>query len=272
VDNLRKLVEEYRGQPEAERKPVLEKDLGKPNPDQMPPAPPPGGLALIVYNTPLEQTADGKLSRAQNLTAPGPSWTLETPITLNDLHWLTRAEWQSLVPLNPKKGQTGRVAQGIQNRLFRLSGYDWTGSYQNDAPALRSGDLSWTVDEVTDKMLSMRLEGFSKVGGSRDDVQKCSCKSVHACNHWGSDLNYLGFMKIDRAQKAIVELRMVALGETHTRYDRKTMKYDNEVRAVPTGLVIELASDCPANRGGWHPLEPYRMRHVPFNYWDVGKQ
>jgi hypothetical protein len=270
VDNLRKLLEAYRKLPEADRKPALPKATENGNPNEMPPAPPPGGLALIVYNTPIERNKEGKLIRARNLVAPGPAWVLETPITLNDMHWLTKAEWQTMVPQSPKKGLTGRVPEAVQKRLFMTSGYDWTSAYQNDGLALRSGDLTWVVEEVTENEVQMRLEGFSKVGASPADLKNCSCKNPLGCYHWGCELHYLGFMKIDRSKKAISELRMVALGETITKYNRKILRNDAEVQVVPTALVIELASDCPANRGGWHPLQPQRLRPW-FNYWDPGK-
>jgi hypothetical protein len=269
VYNLRKLLEAYRRLPEADRKPIVENTAEKGKPNEMPPSPPPGGLTLIVYNTPLERNQEGKLIRARNVPAPGPSWALQTPITLNDLHWLTRAEWQSMVPAKPKKGLSGSVPEAVQQRLFRLSGYDWSSGYQNDFPPLRSGALTWTVEEVAENAVHLRFEGFSKVGGSPEEVHKCSCKNPRLCNHWGCDLHYLGFMKIDRAKQTIVDLRMVALGETTTRYNRKILANDLEVRAVPTGLVIELAPDCPANRHGWPPMAPQLYR-TWINYWNPG--
>lgn len=270
-ENLRKLVEAYRRLPDAERKPTLEKDLGKADPDEMPPSPPAGGLTLIMYNTPLERTANGELIRARNLMAPGPSWALETPITLNDLLWLTREEWQALVPANPQKGMKGRVPETAQRRLFMFNAYDWSSGYQNDMVRLRSGDLTWVVEEVTANEVRTRLEGYSKTGASLEETQKCPCKDAYGCTHWGSELNYLGFMKYDRSKKAIVDFRLVGLGETLTKYNRKTMKNDPEVQRLPTALAIELASDCSANQGGWHPLAPHRMRHARINYWNPGR-
>jgi hypothetical protein len=270
-ENLAKLLAAYRRLPDADRKPKLEKDLGKPNPDQMPPVPPAGGLTLIIYNTPLERTAKGDLIRARNLMAPGPSWALETPITLNDLLWLTREEWQALVPQNPQKGQKGRVPETAQRRLFMFNGYDWSCGYQNDALPLRSGELTWVVEEVTENEIRSRLEGFSKVGAGLEEARKCPCKDSYRCSHWGTELSYRGFMKFDRFRKTISEFRLVGLGETTTKHNRTTLRHDREVNVFPTGLVVELAADCPANRNGWHPLAPYRMRHARIDYWKPGR-
>jgi hypothetical protein len=266
---LGKLLDEYRRLPEADRKPVLTKSLGQEDPDQMPPSLPGGGLTLIVYNTPLEEkTASRELVRARNLMAPGPSWVLETPITHNELLWLTRDEWQALIPQNPQKGQKGGVPGTAQRRLFRFHGFDWSiGVNQNWMPDLRSGDLTWTVEEVSAEEIRLRLQGFSKVGLGQEDSKKAKA----SLDGLGSDLNYLGWMKFNRAKKAIVDFRMVALGETWTKWNRKTEKMDDELHFYPTGLVVELASDCSANRTGWPNAAPRRLLHERINYWDPGK-
>jgi hypothetical protein len=136
---------------------------------------------------------------------------------------------------------------------------------------LRAGDLHWTVEEVTDSEVRTRIEGFSKVGAAPDECRTCSCKDTYRCNHWGTELVYRGFMRYDRSKKVIRELRLVALGETTTRHNRKTLRHDKHVNVYPTGLVIELAADCPANRNGWHPLAPHRMRHASIDYWNPGQ-
>lgn len=268
---LGKLLDEYRRLPEADRKPVLTKSLGQEDPDRMPPVLPEGGLTLIVYNTPLEKTDSGELVRARNLPAPGPSWTLETPITLNDLLWLTRDEWQALIPQNPQKGQKGRVPETVQRRLFQFSGHDWFNGCGNPSMwPLRAGDLTWAVEEVSKEEIRLRLQGFSKVGLSQEASKKAKILP-EANNGFGSDLNYLGWMKINRAKKAVVDFRMVALGETWTKWNRKTEKDDDELHFYPTGLVVELAGDCSANRTGWPSMAPHRHRHEGINYWDPGK-
>lgn len=267
-DNLAKMRVAYRRLPEADRKPALETELGKPDPDKMPPSPPAGGLTLIIYSAPLERTANGDLVRARNLMAPGPSWALETPITVNDMLWLTREEWQALVPANPHKGQRGRVPETAQRRLFMFNGYEWSCGTQFTVHGLRSGGLTWVVEEVTDGEILTRIEGFSKVGAGLEDARKCPCADMRGCSHWGTELSYRGVLKFDRSKKTISEFRLVALGETATKHNRQTLKQDKDVNVFPTGLVVELAPDCPANRNGWHPWAPHRMRHGKIDYWN----
>ena len=55
------------------------------------------------------------------------------------------------------------------------------------------------------------------------------------------------------------------------KWNRKTGKDDDELHFYPTGLVVELASDCSANRTGWPSMAPHRHRHEGINYWDPGK-
>jgi hypothetical protein len=157
----------------------------------------------------------------------------------------------------------------VRQRLFRLSGYDWMISdrHQHHSPRLRAGDLTWTVEEVTPNAIQLRLEGFSQVGSSAEDVRKCSCKNPGGCEHWGCDLHYLGSVTIDRAKKTIVAFRLVGRGDTFTRLNRKTAAMDTTVHTLPTGVVFELASDCSANRHGWPPLAVERYGKV---YWNLG--
>lgn len=266
--DVKKFYTAFMRMPESDRKPVLEKDLGTPNPMQMPPTKPVGATTFIIYNTPLDRDVQGKLVRARRLRAPGPSWPLEAPITLNDLFQLTREESRSLMPDQPDVGQSGMIPESAQRRLFMFNGYDWSLSYQNDVLPLRSGDLRWTVEKASETEIRLRLDGYSQVGGAPDALQHCRCNDVNGCVHWGTDLKYRGHAVISRANRTIQELQLVGLGETRTRYNRWKSTFDSKVNVYPTGLVVELASDCPANRNGWHPRAPERMLHAGIDYWN----
>lgn len=269
--DVKKLADAYKRLPEIERKPILEKDLGNPDPERMPPTRPPGALTFIIYNTSLDRNDRGDLVRARGLRAPGPGWPLQTPITLNDLLWLKREEWQALIPTQPKKGMTGRLPESALRRLAMFNGFDWYVNYQNNPRQFRSGELRWIVEDVSDTEIRTRIVGFSKVGGDAGATQSCSCKETSSCGHWGAELSYLGYVTIARSDSTIREFKLVALGETRTKFNRRKSSTDTEVNVVPTALVIELASDCPANNHGWHALAPVRMRHARINYWDPGK-
>ncbi len=270
---LRKLLEQYRALPEPERKPSIEKETGQGDADKIPPALPEGGLTFIVYQAPIARAAGGEFVRAANLMAPGPSWRLKVPITMNDLVWATPEERKGLIPDGPAKGQKLRFPESLSRRIFVTQGYEWNLAYQNNTLALRAGELAATVEEVTAKEVRMRLEGFSKVGGTEEEIRRCGCEGPRACPHWGCDLAYTGVARIDRARQAIVEFRLIGLGETWTRLKREqgVLGYGSEICRYPTGLAIELPSDCPANRGGWPPLAPQRLR-ASFDYWTCGRK
>jgi len=266
--DVKSLYTTFMHMPESDRKPVLEKDLGTPNPLQMPPTHPPGATIFIIYNTPLDRDVQGKLVRARRLRAPGPSWPLETPITMNDLFLMTREESRALMPGQPYIGQTGTFPDSAQRRLFMFNGYDWTVCYQNDVMPLRECELRWTVEQVSESEIRLRLDGYSKVGGAAEALQHCQCNNVNGCGHWGTDLKYRGHAVISRSSSSIREFQLVGLGETRTRYNRWSTTFDSKVNVYPTGLVVELASDCPANRNGWHPRAPVRMLHAGIDYWN----
>lgn len=133
---------------------------------------------------------------------------------------------------------------------------------------LREGSLTATVESVLGNEVGLRLEGVSKIGATGDSFRECTHEDSYRCGHWGAELAWLGFVKIDRSRKAVTRFELVGLGETHLPRDRRGGKPDGKVHAVPTGVVVELASDCSANRTGWPPLADARLQGY-VNYWDL---
>lgn len=267
---LTKLAEQYRALPESERKPRLEEDSGKADPAMVPPEMPKGGLSLTVYQVSLARAENGEFVRAPNLMAPGPCWNLKVPLTMSDLIWGTAEESKALLPSNPQKGQKVAFPASLFRRVAMTQAYDWMVGYQNSILPLRQGELVMAVEEVTAKEVRLRLEGFSKVGGTEEEMRACTCESQRRCPHWGCDLQYYGFARIDRARQALSEFRLVGLGDTWTRVRRADSKYGTEVARYPTGILLELPADVPANRGGWPPLAPQRL-NVGFDYWSASQ-
>lgn len=268
LHELRDVLGQYRRLPESDRKPSLEKYPGGQNPAETPPAPPPGGLTLIVYNTPLERNGEGKLIRAPNQHSID-SWPLEKPMTFNELLWLTREEWRALIPPHPERGREVRVPEPARRRLFQLLGYDWNSANAGLAAfPLREGDLAGHVEEVTPRELRIRLQGYSKVGLPPQGLNSCAHEDYWGCEHLSGELNFRGTLRYDRARQSVLELSIVAFGETATKFDRRTRKSGNPVKRYPTGLVIELASDCPANRT-WPVGAEARMKDFGLDYWNM---
>ena len=64
----------------------------------------------------------------------------------NDMLWLMEAEWKSLIPANPKKGDTFAVPRSVSWRLFLYGCHNWWAAetlmqlWQPEA--LQQGDLT----------------------------------------------------------------------------------------------------------------------------------
>src|SRR5262249_9767795 len=81
---------------------------------------------------------------------PGRTWV-----------WLDEAKWKSLVPAQPKVGDSVAISEALANRIFRLTMLDtiYCFSWPWPGGALRSKDLTLRVAEVGPGSLTMRLEG-----------------------------------------------------------------------------------------------------------------
>jgi len=263
---LMPLVEKFRALPESERKPRLEEETGPADPSKLPPELPKGGLALTAYQVSLVRERNGELVRAPNIMAPGPCWPLKVPLTMSDLVWGTAEESRALLSAGTQKGQKALFPPSLFQRIAMTQAYDWMCGYQNSILTLREGELSMTVEEVTAKEVRLRIEGFSKVGGAEEGMKTCACESQRSCPHWGCELRYYGTARIDRSKQALSEFRVVGLGDTWTKVRRADSRYGAEVVRYPTGILLELPADVPANRGGWPPLAPARL-NANFDYW-----
>jgi hypothetical protein len=86
------------------------------------PQPPAGGLILKLYARPLGWDGNGDLrqARADEFIRDNPG-AEDSQIKLQaspDFMWLRRAEWQMLVPANPRLGEEHAVPVALMPRLF----------------------------------------------------------------------------------------------------------------------------------------------------------
>src|SRR5262249_43511950 len=88
-----------------------------------------------------------------------------------DFVWLTEAEWKSLIPENPKKGDTLTVPTNISRRICRFhllperiySGFGGWG-----AKGIRSAEPTLTVDHASASAVRFRLGGNIQLGSIFD--------------------------------------------------------------------------------------------------------
>jgi hypothetical protein len=104
--------------------------------------------------------------------------------------WLTKAEWQSLIPAAPQQSAKFPVPaeRVLRWHLNPLSVYGETNALS--PKAIRAGELWLTVDAVTASLVRLRLDGFAKLGKEAPTAVaqgKCAC-----IDQWGKRLFQVG--------------------------------------------------------------------------------
>jgi hypothetical protein len=99
AQSLREVLEAYARFPEAERRAQAVEGEEKPVP-----APPSGGLVLTVYDRPLGRSDEGRYRLPEGGDLGG--LRTEAPHGQRSSLWLTAAGCRSLIPDDPKEGET----------------------------------------------------------------------------------------------------------------------------------------------------------------------
>jgi hypothetical protein len=234
-----KALQEFKSLPEAERKPNQLAPL--PIDSAKPMTPPKGGLVVRQYLRYLGRDAKGELCRLKEgvgdkLKLAGPGAVADASGPNRDFVWLTEAEWKSLVPRTPSRGQQLAVGGALAKRIFTYHLYDGTTGcgWMWQLDHLQAGELTLTVEEATATGCRMRLEGFARLFASKE---------------WKAEFRLLGFLHYDHNQKAFDRFDAVAIGDCW--YPSEGSK-----QPVTLGFAFELAP--PGSSGYGSP--PYRIR------------
>jgi hypothetical protein len=160
--------------------------------------PPRGGLIVNVYTRILDRDASGQLCKGTCSVRGGDQ-------SARDHLWLTEAEWNSLVPANPKPGDQFPLPAAIEERIARFHLIDNT---RGEPPMwqrreIRSRRLNLTVTEVAAGAVHLKLEGAVLL----------STQAIPEQAQRGFDGQMLGYIIIDTSAKKITQFSLVALGE-----------------------------------------------------------
>jgi hypothetical protein len=224
LDTLRLGLKRWKALPEAERKPGAVKVPGLAKVDaRYTRSLPKGGLVLNAYTRILDP--DGKKGFVQGSCAfPGRDRAARDHV------WLTRAEWQGLVPASPKVGQSFPMPPRIAERLLRFHCLDNTRGEPTywRREDVRKSALTWTVEAVTPGEVRLKLTGSALLATAPEAAKAAR----------GFDLSLLGYLTYDRARKAIARFDVVVVGDhwgqgVHTRQARPGRK--------PLGIALELS-------------------------------
>jgi hypothetical protein len=225
--------------PEAARKPKLLTIKRVSPPPGSVIKPPPGGLVLRVYTRNLKRDRKGQLARItkedvkDRKAYPSVEWTWGNAIytePMPDVMWLTEAEWKSLVPSSPRKGDTHLVPDPIQKRIFRYHLINGTFGLPHwwKLEHVRSGSLTLTVEEVTPSLL-LRLDG---------KVLLATDANLARADH-GFDARLSGDLVYDPKKTSFTRFNVVAFGDCWGG-DWEGGRFARPDRA-PLGVAFELA-------------------------------
>jgi hypothetical protein len=247
---LSRALEEFRALPEEERKPKLEIPPGVTPPKRPLPPPPAQGLILRGYCTYVHPDESGRIVRSQEwYYRQNPDrWPVETQ---SDMLWLTEKEWKSLIPLDPKPGDSAPVAPAIQSRFFSTIGIDYMEGSVNALPA-RDTSLVLTVERATAAAIELCLTGAAKLGKELDEQSRTD-KNTRGC-----ELRVLGYLTVDRSKPAIVRFDVVGVGKA---WGNKMEYLHREVRLDAYPWMYAIACELVDTRRPIDLVPPYNMLH-----------
>ncbi|MCO6458293.1 MAG: hypothetical protein J5I93_23550 [Pirellulaceae bacterium] len=253
------VLEAFAELPESERAPgAIQVPELKPE-EAVIPRPPAGGLVLRVHARFLHREPGGELRRATTADFPlmrdepriQESWQLFLqPNT--EFMWLTREEWQSLVPSQPVKGNQLNVDARIVERMarFHLTPQRATTSEGGivDRRSVKTARAVLIVDDVSPSRIRLELAGHVHWGSEFDESQATSPNGPLA---QGFETPLFGRLEYDRTKKMLTRFDIVAPGDVWGRWgdaNGKSMYVERPGRA-PFGFALELAwGDSPTDR------------------------
>ena len=253
------VLETFRKLPEAERAPgaVVVPDLDPG--ERVIPSPPEGGLVLRVHARFLSRDGNGGLRPARGedfpLTRGDPKVIERIQFLLSpntEYLWLTREEWQALVPADPVRGAELPVPAAIRERLarFHLVPRRALTSEDGSLPkkAVQAAALTLRVADVSSGRIRLALEGFVHTGSAFDAA---GATTPNGPLPFGFATPLYGTLDYDRTRQAFVRFDVVAPGEVWGRWgdaNNNSMTIERPGRS-PVGFAFELAEgDSPTNR------------------------
>ncbi|MCH7727100.1 MAG: hypothetical protein IH991_11555 [Planctomycetes bacterium] len=253
------MLEEFAKLPESERKPGAVQ-VPALNPSEMVvPSPPEGGLVLKVHARFLSRDDDGQLRYAKTTDFPlmkekpkvMRAWQLFLqPNT--EYMWITREEWQALVPADPAKGQKLAVDSTIVERMARFHLTPQRAMTSEGGivskRSIKLAELMLVVEDVTPQQIRMSLQGFVHWGSDYDESK---ATTPNGPLRQGFETPLYGRLHYDRAKQQFTRFDVVAPGHVWGRWgdaNGKSMYVERPGRS-PFGFALELATgDSPSNR------------------------
>jgi hypothetical protein len=214
--------------------------------------PPPGGLIVTVYARILDHE---KGASQLDAFCRGRCSVRGAEAAARDHLWLTKAEWEALVPSDPKAGEGVPVPAAVAERILR---FHLTDNTRGEPPMWRRKDirrqeLTLTVEEATPAATRLRLDGSAllSTGADLDEADR------------GFDVRLLGYIGYDRAARAIDRFDVVAVGD---HWGRGPHTGRARPGRTPLGVAFVLANGKAAA-----DLAPPQAIRDPDTYFGRGR-
>jgi hypothetical protein len=151
-----------------------------------------------------------------------------------DFLWLTKADWQSLVPHNRPQGTTYKVPAGLAQRIFcnHLTGEIVTLLRPWAPEHFRTGEMTLTVEEVSKTGVRLRLEGYATLATNPDPAQA----------ERRGDYRMLGYLHYAAAKQAFDRFDIVAVGNYYHANETPQYVQMGQKKALTVGFLFELAT------------------------------
>src|SRR5262245_46932651 len=188
-------------------------------------APPAGGLILKQYRRVLHKDADGRLYRHD---------------LYHDSLWMTKAEWQSLVPEKPRVGDAFPVPEFLAARIGRHHAQIINPSASVRLNATPKPTLTLIVEEASAEQIRFRLRGSFQV----TEYQVPDTNGV-------IDFQVCGCLQYDRKKKSFTRFDMVAYGDVANL--RKDVIQPPRGNTMAAGLLFERSPGATP----WERTPPY---------------
>jgi hypothetical protein len=236
--------------------------------------PPDGVLVVRVYNRQLARDAKGQLRYTVaedyvpelNKIAPPRMWAARFAEAGIDWMWITRQEWQALMPVKPRKGQAVPVPTTLVERIFRFHlepSRGFAAVNQFVYCTADNGEMRLTVEEVTQARVRLRLEGFARLELDRGAAYEGVRRKI------AYRPRFLGYLDYDPATRAFRRFDLVALGNACGQANGENLM-GARAGAFPLGVAFELVNpltprDCVQptglmDGGGNYNLDYYLCR------------
>jgi hypothetical protein len=208
--------------------------------------PPDGALVVRVYNRQLARDARGELRYTVaddydpklKKYADDWAWSARFAEVGIDWMWITRPEWQAMMPDNPRKGQEVKVPTTLVERIFRFHvepSRGFTAVNQFVYCTADDGQMRLTVEDAGNTEVRLRLEGFARLELDRGAGYEGVRRKI------GYQPSFLGYLAYDPARKVFTRFDLVALGNARGQANGENLM-GARLGEFPMGVAFELVT------------------------------